>query len=638
MLPPTRRVGRPGGVWSPVLNRVEVSLAEELRARLIEGVPSQAVLDSFHAIEASAIREPEALAAALEDAARLDLSQALSTLIPARALGVAVSGADGRVQWRNPAFTAWFGENGDTPAFHRLLKLATRGQPVSGLVEALDGAVLASCVGSAGSAARWPLPAEALALLAAAPTRFALVAFAPSRVSDLATRATEAFGLTPLESRLAEALLDAPSIEVAADRVGVGRETARDAIRSAQRKAGVRRSSDLVRRMLDMMCGDQPEVTDLTGVFVNAFGATPGEARTGAAMARGLTAREVAAELGVTEHTIRGQLKALYSKSGVGKARDLIRLAAEASTLDAMTRVGEAAAQLEGVAGRLRITARPDGRRVAAWDYGPMSGTPVLVGHGTITGRTLPPAFVAALHKRGFRPIVPQRPGFGLTDPATGDYLQTAADDFVALLDALRIKAAHVLARDDGAASALMFAAAHPDRVISGMLANPRWPGDGVRSPESLMGSITKAFLVRPEIVSVFGEMLRRQTRSDLLADMIRKSASHVEADRQVLARPGVLASMVRDVQAMAARSSQGFAAEQSLYAKGWAPQIPAGGARWLVMECAPLTLPGVEAAFGALPGVRFVDVAGAGLLFYHSHPEEVADLFAGHARQTAAR
>ncbi len=621
-----------------MLNRVEVSLAEELRARLTEGRPSQAVLDSFHAIEASAIREPEALAAALEDAARLDLSQALSTLIPARALGVAVSSAEGRVQWRNPAFSAWFGEQGETPAFHRLLKLATRGEPVSGLVEALDGAVLATCVGCAQSAARWPLPAEALALLGAGANRFALVAFAPSRVSELAARATEAFGLTPLESRLAEALLDAPSIEVAADRAGVGRETARDAIRSAQRKAGVRRSSDLVRAMLDMMCGDQPEVTDLTGVFVNAFGATPGEARTGAALARGLTAREVAAELGVTEHTIRGQLKALYAKSGVGKARDLMRLAAEASTLDAMTRAGETAAQLEGVAGRLRITARPGGRRVAAWDYGPMSGAPVLVGHGTITGRTLPPAFVTALHKRGFRPIVPQRPGFGLTDPAAGDYLETAAEDLAALLDGLRIKSAHLLMRDDGAGAALAFAAAFPERVRTGMLANPRWPGHRVRSPDTVMGSITKAFLVRPEFVGLFAEMLRRQTRSDLLADMVRRSADHVAADREALARPGVLSSMVRDIQAMAARSSEGFAREQNLYARGWEPPALTGAAPWLVMECRPLTLPGVEAAFGMLPHVRFADLADAGLLFYHSHPVEVADLFADHARQESPR
>ncbi len=619
-----------------MLNRVEVSVAEELRARLSEGRPSQALLDSFHAIEASAIREPEALAAVLEDAARLDLATSLATLIPARALGVAVTTSDGVLAWRDPTFAAWFGEAADSAAFRRLLRLAAREGAASGLVEAIDGAVLAACAGGAEAARRWPLHADALTALERGSGRFALLGFAPSRISALAARATEAFGLTPLESRLAEALLDAPSIEVAADRVGVGRETARDAVRSAQRKAGARRSSDLVRLMLDMMCGDQPDLDDLSPVFVRTFGATPGEARTAAALARGLTAREVAAELGVTEHTIRGQLKALYAKSGVGKARDLIRLAAEAATLDAMTRASETAAQLDDVAGRLRVVARPGGRRVAAWDYGPLSGTPVLVGHGTITGRTLPPAFVAALHQRGFRPIVPQRPGFGLTDPASGDYQETAADDLAALLDGLRLKSAHLLMRDDGAAAALAFAARHPERVRTGMLANPRWPGHGVRSPDTVMGSITKAFLVRPELIALVGEMLRRQTRSDLLADMVRRSADHVAADRAALERPGVLASMVRDIQAMAARSSDGFAREQSLYARGWTPPRIGGRAPWLVVECRPLTLPGVEAAFGLLPKVRFTDLADAGLLVYHSHPTEVVDLFAAHARQEA--
>ena len=625
--------------WAFVLNRVEVSLAEELRIRLAEGRPAQAVLDSFHAIEASAIREPEALAAALDEAARMDLSASLSTLIPGRALGAAVTNADGAPLWSDAAFASWFGDADDAPAFRRLIKLAAKSGHASGLVEALDGAVIAAGAGTAAAARRWPIPAEALKALEAGPGRFVLLGFCPSRISDLAARASAAFGFTPLESRLAEALLDAPGIEAAADRVGVGRETARDAIRSAQRKTGARRSSDLVRLMLDMMCGDRPATADLAQVFVSAFGATPAEARTAAGVAQGLTAREVAQADGVTEHTVRGQLKAVYAKTGVGKAKDLVRLAMEAGALDAMTRFGETVPQLEGVAGRLRLIPRPGGRRVAFWDYGPMSGRPVLVTHGTITGRTLPPAFVTALHRRGFRPIVPQRPGFGLTDPATDDYVATAADDMAALLDALRVRATDLLIRDDGAATALAFAERHPGRVLSGMLANPRWPGVGVRNPDSLMGSVTKAFLIRPEIIGVFSEMLRRQTRTELITDMVRRSASYVPADREVLARPGVMTTMVRDIQAMGARTSRGIAQEQGVYARGWTPPALTGAARWLVMECGPLTLPGVEAAFASLPNARFTQLAGAGLLLYHSHPDAVAGLFADHADgKTGAR
>lgn len=621
-----------------MLKKTEYPLSEAVRRRLADARPAEAVLEHFQALEASAIREPQALAAVLEEAARLDLSESLFTLIPGQALGVAVVGAAGRIIWTDAAFRAWFGETIDEDAPRRLLRLATKAGQASGLIEALDGAVIAGCAATAQLARRWPLPAEARDLLTADPRRMALIGFAPSRISNLAARAAEAFGLTPLESRLAEALLDAPGLDAAADRVGVGRETARDAIRAAQRKAGARRSSDLVRLMLDMMCGHQPEPPDLAEVFAAAFGATPAEARVAAHVARGLTARETARAMGTAESTVRGQLKAVYAKSGVGKARDFVRLAAEAGVLASMTRTSETVTEIEGLAGRRRVAPRPDGRRVAFWDYGPRGGRPVLVTHGTITGRTLPPAFVAALHRGGFRPIVPQRPGFGLTDLARDDYLETAADDMAAILDALRLRSTLLLVRDDGVAAGLAFAGRHGDRVKAGMLANPRWPGLTVRSPDTVMGSVTRAFVARPEMVAVFSEMMRRQTRTDLLAKIVRRAAGHVPADREALDRPGVLTSMVRDIQAMAARTSQGFAQEQGLYARGWRPPPLATGAPWLVMECGPLALPGVEAEFAALPGRRFAVLPDAGLLLYHSHPEAVVELFAAHAStETAA-
>lgn len=615
-----------------MLKKTEYPLSEALRSRLADGRPTDVLLEHFQAIEASAVREPEALAAVLEEAARLDLSEALFTLIPGQALGVAVIGSSGQVLWTDAAFRAWFGDQADDAAARRLLRLAAKAGQASGLLEAVDGAVIAGCAATAHMALRWPLPAEARDLLAAAPRRMALLGFAPSRISDLAARAAEAFGLTPLESRLAEALLDAPGLESAADRVGVGRETARDAIRNAQRKAGARRSSDLVRLMLDLMCGDQPEPPDLAEVFIATFGATPAEARAAAHFARGMTARETAVAMGTAESTVRGQLKSVYAKAGVGKAKDFVRLAAEAGVLACMSRTAETVAEIEGLAGRLRIALRTDGRRVAFWDYGPRGGKPVLVTHGTVTGRTLPPAFVAALHRRGYRPIVPQRPGFGLTDMATGDYLETAADDMGAILDTLRLRTILLLTRDDGVAASLAFAARHPARIKAGMLANPRWPGLTVRSPETVMGSVSRAFVARPELVAVFSEMMRRQTRTELMAGIVKRSADHVAADREALERPGVLMSMVRDIQATAARTSHGFAQEQSLYARGWHPPVLPPGAPWLVLECGPLAMPDVEGAFTGLPGARFAMLPEAGLLMYHSHPEAVVDLFAAHA------
>src|SRR3990167_3422283 len=114
---------RVGGVGS-VLKKTEYPLSEALRRRLADGRPVEAVLEHFQAIEASAIREPEALAAALEEAARLDLSEALFTLIPGQALGVAVIGSGGQILWADAPFRRWFGDDAEDAA-RRLTRLAT---------------------------------------------------------------------------------------------------------------------------------------------------------------------------------------------------------------------------------------------------------------------------------------------------------------------------------------------------------------------------------------------------------------------------------------------------------------------------------------------------------------------------------
>jgi pimeloyl-ACP methyl ester carboxylesterase/DNA-binding CsgD family transcriptional regulator len=613
-----------------VLDSVQRPLSDTVLQRLADGSPSRALLDGWHALESAALREPEALAEALAKAADLDISKAFASLAPAAAFGVAVVGVGRRVCHIDETFRAWFGDPWESPAFRRLIQLAMKSGQASGLVDALDGAAIAACAGGLDAARRWPLPQAALDAARGAEYRIVLLGFAPSRASDLAARAAQVLGLTPLESRVAEAMLDAPSVQVAAERIGVGYETAREALKKIQKKIGAARTSDVVRRLMTLMCGDLFVEPDLAPLMISSLGATPAEARVGAAAAQGLSAGEIAERLGVKAATIRGQLKALYAKAGVARSRDLVRIVTEAGALAAITDAAEVAHQPESVIGRLRVAQAAGGRQVAFWDYGPRGARPVLVPHGTITGRTLPPAFVTALQRRGWRPIVPQRPGFGLSDIAAGDYLEGAADDMAAILDALRIERARILARDDSAAAALAFAARHPHRVTEGMLANPRLPGHTVRSPHTVMGAVTRTFLAQPDMVGAFAEMLRRQTRTDLMRDMVRRSASNVPADAAVLAQPGVLTSIVRDIQAMAARSSRGFAQEQGLYARGWRPPAQPGGARWLVMECAPMASDAVPEIFAALPNARFTVLPEAGLLLYYSHPEEIAALLDG--------
>lgn len=606
---------------------LNTSLSQAVRDRTAEGQPSQAILEGWPVLESSADLEPEALAAALADAARLDERTGAAALTPASAVNAAVVTAAGRLLHADPGFVALFGRTTDSLAFRRLVRLALREGQAAGLAEARNGSVIAVSAGTARAATGWPLSADCRANLDGPGGRVALLAFAPSRASDLAMLAAQAFGLTPLEARLAEALLDSPNLMSAAARIGVGRETARDALRGAMRKAGARRSPDLVRRMMDLMCGDHPPSADLEKTLRTAFDATPAEARAAARFAEGLTAKQVATILGVKEATVRGQLKAVFAKTGVNKAKDLVRLCVEAGALATLTQMSEAVVDGGDTAGRLRIVRAAGDRRIAFIDYGPRSGRPLFALHGQSTGRTLPPRFTALLQARGWRPIVPQRPGFGLTDRADGDHLAACADDMAAILDVLKLPMVDLLGRDAAVAPTLAFAERHPGRVRAGVLINAHAPTAADDGHQTLRSAVLRTFIAKPHLIEAFAEMLRRQTRTDLLVTMIRQTLEEVENDRRALDDPAILRQLVRDAQALSARSSAGFAVEQSVYARGWKAPERVGGERWKVFYGHALGSPGREQRWSYLPNASFHDHADAGLLVYFTYPEVVAEL-----------
>lgn len=602
-------------------------LSRRLREGLADGRPSEALLDAWPSLEAAVLSEPEALGAALRDAAKIDPSAGFAVVTPTAAVGGAIIAATGETIYADPAFTEWFGRPAESMAFRRLARHALKNRQMTGLVEARDGSAVAAAAGLAEVTAGWPLSPECRAALQKPGRMIALLAFAPSRDSALAAGAADAFGLTPLEGRLAEALISAPDLNTAARRIGVGRETARDALRKAMRKTGAKRSPDLVRRMMELMVGVQPPSGDIATVLRGVFGATPAEAKAAAKFAEGLSAQEVAAAVGVKEATVRGYLKAVFAKTGVRKAKDLVRLTAETSALDTFTNVSETVMESPDLMGRLR--AAPAGahdRKAAFVDYGPRTGKPVFIPHGFSTGRTLPPGFVEVLRKAGYRPIVPQRPGFGLTDPAVEPYLETCADDLAAIMDSLKLRVVDVLARDISTAAILAFAERHPERIGKGVLLNPRPPRGALRDSNTMMAAVSRTMMSNPHLIGAFTEMLRRQTRTDLVRSMVRASLHEVPLDLVALEHAEVMDQLVRDAQALSARSSQGSTAELIAYATGWTIPRQVGG-RWTVAWCEALTPPTEFSLWEHLPGFRPRMIPDAGLLGYHTHPEAMAGL-----------
>ncbi|HEY2050283.1 MAG TPA: alpha/beta hydrolase [Caulobacteraceae bacterium] len=547
---------------------------------------------------------------------------------PPGALVFAILDGDGHPRAVDAGFTGLFPDDLRTPRLRELLRRAERGEPSAGLIQDREGRPAAVCLAPPKDAQDWPLDERLQRELAAAGRRWVLMAFVPTRSPDLMEQVASAFSLSRLQARVAVAMLEAPTLEIAAERLGVNPETAKDALRGAMRKIGASRTTALVSRLTDLICNrpvDEDVATLAAGLNV-----TLSEARVARLASGGATSAAVAETLGVGRETVKAHLKSAFSKVGVGRAKDLGRISVELAALARMARASELGASPGDGLGRLRIAPREDGRRVAFLDYGPAGGRPLLYCHALASGRTLPPRIREMLWDAGWRPIIPQRPGYGLTDPDRGDYLTAAAEDMAAVLDALNLREADLFVRDIAAAPALAFAERFPDRVGRGLLLNPEAPVNPGRRRYPL--TIAAGLLRRhPEVTGLFFELLRRQLRTPRLTALIRQSfKGGAPSDIAALDDPEMLAWMVADIQAMTARSASGVIRERLAYSAGWNPPAVVGGRSWTVVHCAELGDNDWRRWWSALPEVRFETLEVGGLHLQLSHPEVLTRLLSG--------
>jgi pimeloyl-ACP methyl ester carboxylesterase/DNA-binding CsgD family transcriptional regulator len=554
-----------------------------------------------------------------------------AALVPQEAVAIAVLGRRNECLDADPAFVAAFPEPAAVLDIRRLAERARRDGSALGLLEAADGALAPAWLGRGEMATRWVKTASARKALAHPLAVVALV-FAPSRSSDLAARAAEAFGLTSLEARLAQAFLFAPTLEIAAAQAGIGPATARDALARIMKKVGAARSSDVVRRLAETMSASHETPEADAKLLSKAFGLTLAEAGVAAELARGATQREAAARLGLQPETVRTYAKSVLAKTRAPRAKDLGRLAAETRSLQGLVAVAEPVFTSGAPVARMRLLPRDGERRLAFLDYGPTNAHPALIFHGFTAGRSLPPALASALQARGLRPLVPQRPGFGLTSPAIDDYLSESAADLEALMVALGAQQVSLFARDGGTAAALAFAAAQPQRIARGVLLNPRAPGHlSANHANGVVLRMTRLILDQPHLIDSLGEFIRRRTRTDFLDAALDQMLGAIPSDQEALKLPAVRAQLIRDIQAQFAHTSAGYAAEHALYARGWRlPRLTNG--QLVVAEAAALGTASRD-TWRALPDVSFHSLPDAGILAQFTHGEALASLIAGSPR-----
>ena len=352
--------------------------------------------------EAASDADPEAIEAFI--CAAGDRGTGTVAELDRHAFASAAADPDGQIIVADTKFASWL-TNADLT--DRIVGQASGNRPrVMVVASSLSGRPVAVASARGAATRNWPLDGEVLRALETGKASHALLAFTP-RVDSWANVA-ETFGLTPSEARLLAALARTGDLRDASTALDIAYETA-----------------------LQLAAGSIVAPARADAIFAELFGLSIGRAKVARRVANGETREQAAKSLGISAARAKADLKAIYVACDVATAVDLSRLVAE---VDALAGLAEACdIELFGTEVRnepLRLLRRRDRQgRIAFADHGPVGGYPVLVFHTTTSGRAQSPHLLAALVQHGYRPVVIERPGYGLTDMADGHIWDATATD-----------------------------------------------------------------------------------------------------------------------------------------------------------------------------------------------------------------
>lgn len=209
----------------------------------------------------------------------------------------------------------------------------------------------------------------------------------------------------------------------------------------------------------------QVEESDLAAMFQ----LTRAESRLLAALVNGYSIEEHCHETGLSRHTLRTQMKSLLRKTGTNRQEEVVRQVLNSPALIAG---GRHYPDQSGVSEILRDEQRlqqgfrlDDGRWMSFAEYGPEEGRPVLFAHGVDGSRVQTHPDESALYTLGIRMIVPDRPGFGLSDMDEKRSVLSWAGDVKQLLDRLGLEQVSVMGFSAGGIYAMALGRELPERV-----------------------------------------------------------------------------------------------------------------------------------------------------------------------------
>ncbi|MEM9668803.1 MAG: alpha/beta fold hydrolase [Pseudomonadota bacterium] len=307
-------------------------------------------------------------------------------------------------------------------------------------------------------------------------------------------------------------------------------------------------------------------------ILQRMLGLTARQAEIAQMVSEGLSAAEIADNMGIRVYTVRDHIKAIYERTELNKQTDLAVLVGELNLMAGTLQEFENPCQ----ALHRRMTnffLTEDGRRVCFSDCGDPNGRVVLKMHSSFGGRWVWEPTARQLNDYGIRLIIVERPGVGLTDPAIGDRQAAIMSDTISLLDHLGFDKVHGLATSGGNFDLARVIATHPHRFSGATFVSPR---AFEIEPEHDGGYIAQVAALPLEASALMMESLAASQTDDSWRMGVRMVLEPNPVDLEFLKQDALMEMHVRQQKSAISKGYEGQLLEWRAYGQSiHPPRLP---------------------------------------------------------------
>lgn len=213
-----------------------------------------------------------------------------------------------------------------------------------------------------------------------------------------------------------------------------------------------------------------------------------------------------------------------------------------------------------------------DGRKLACAEYGQSDGEAVFVFHGTPGARyQIYAARLESIAKKGpvpLRILVPERPGYGLSDAKAGRTLNDWYQDFEALADGIGVECYSIAGFSGGTPFALACGYQMPARVRKIAVISGVGPLNILGQEDFCLNTEEKICLQGPEFTRAYATQLADMVNTDLDRFTEYYIANLPELDRKLLSDD--LVPVLKQTAIEAARQVEGMVEDYAIFGQPW--------------------------------------------------------------------